>query len=91
LPLDKILRIIDTIFKEKSQEINIKGVKMPLYEYRCNKCGKRFEKLVPTSEADKKQECPYCSSKDTEKLLSVFAAKFSSSPSAGISGGGGST
>jgi len=61
---------------------------MPLYEYKCKKCGKRFEKVVSISEADKKPECPHCSGKDTEKLLSVFAAKSSSSSSSGISGGG---
>ncbi len=64
---------------------------MPLYEYQCKKCGKRFEKVVSISEADTKQECPYCNGKNTEKLLSVFAAKSSSSSSAGISGGGGFT
>ncbi len=61
---------------------------MPLYEYECKKCGKQFEKVVSISEADKKQACPHCGGKDTEKLLSVFATKSSASSSAGISGGG---
>lgn len=59
---------------------------MPFYEYQCKDCGKMFEQLVSISEADKKQICPNCGSKDTEKLLSVFSAK--SSSSAGVSGGG---
>ncbi|MDD5524742.1 MAG: zinc ribbon domain-containing protein [Smithella sp.] len=63
---------------------------MPLYEYQCKKCGKQFEKVVSISEAGKKQICPYCGGKNTEKLFSVFAAK-SSSSSAGIPGGGGFT
>lgn len=64
---------------------------MPLYEYQCRKCGKQFEKVVSMSEADQKQSCPYCNGKNTEKLLSVFAAKSSSPSSAGIPGGGGFT
>jgi putative FmdB family regulatory protein len=59
---------------------------MPLYEYQCKKCGKQFEKVVSISEAGKKQICPYCGGKNTEKMLSVFSAK--SSSSAGVSGGG---
>lgn len=64
---------------------------MPLYEYQCKKCGKQFEKVVSISEADQKQGCPYCNGKNTEKLLSVFAAKSSSSLSVGIPVGGGFT
>jgi putative FmdB family regulatory protein len=59
---------------------------MPFYEYQCEKCGKKFEKLISISEGDKKQTCPNCGGKNTKKILSVFASK--SSPSAGSSGGG---
>jgi putative FmdB family regulatory protein len=59
---------------------------MPFYEYQCEKCGKRFEKLISISQADKKQTCPNCGGKNTKKILSVFASK--SSSSAGTSGGG---
>ncbi len=62
---------------------------MPFYEYRCKKCGKQFEKIVSISETDQKQVCPYCEGKNTEKLISVFSAKFSSTT--GNSGGGGFT
>ncbi|MBN1364711.1 MAG: zinc ribbon domain-containing protein [Syntrophaceae bacterium] len=62
---------------------------MPFYEYRCGKCGKQFEKIVSISEADKKQVCPYCGGKDTEKLISVFSARFASTT--GNSTGGGFT
>ncbi len=64
---------------------------MPLYEYHCKKCGKQFENVVAISEADKKQVCPYCGGKNTEKLISLFAAKPASSSSAGMPGGGGFT
>ncbi|HOO49934.1 MAG TPA: zinc ribbon domain-containing protein [Smithellaceae bacterium] len=59
---------------------------MPFYEYQCKDCRTLFEQFVPISEADKKQLCPKCKSKKTEKLLSTFSAKSSSSEA--VSGGG---
>jgi putative FmdB family regulatory protein len=47
---------------------------MPLYVYRCNTCGETFEKMVRLSESDQKQVCPNCSSLQTEKMISSFAA-----------------
>lgn len=59
---------------------------MPFYEYECKDCSEHFEQLVSISEADLKQVCPHCNGKNTEKQLSVFAAK-SSSPIS-VSGSG---
>ena len=55
-------------------------VAMPIFEYRCKKCDHEFEKIVfgTTWEI----QCPKCSGKDTEKLLSGFAVKGGSSNSA---------
>ena len=47
---------------------------MPLFEYRCQNCGTKFEALVFSSQADKPVECENCGSEDTEKLLSTFAS-----------------
>ncbi|HEY1336984.1 MAG TPA: zinc ribbon domain-containing protein [Bryobacteraceae bacterium] len=47
---------------------------MPLYEYLCKKCGKRFEKLRRMQDADREQECPECLSQEVERLVSTFAA-----------------
>ena len=63
---------------------------MPIYEYICEACNERFEKIV----INKQQEisCPMCSSKKAAIQLSVFAtvgSGHSSSPSGGFSGGGG--
>jgi putative FmdB family regulatory protein len=44
---------------------------MPLFEYRCNDCGRDFEKIVPRH--DSQTDCPHCASVDIEKQLSVFA------------------
>ena len=45
-----------------------KGQAMPLYEFRCTKCGKEFEKLQKMS--DPFPPCVECAS-DTEKLISA--------------------
>ncbi len=40
---------------------------MPMYEYRCSKCGNEFEELVF---GDETPACPACHAAETEKLLS---------------------
>jgi putative FmdB family regulatory protein len=62
---------------------------MPLHEYLCRTCGHRFEKLVSIAKADAKQPCPQCGGRDSEKLISAFSARASSSLPAGGPGGGG--
>ncbi len=47
---------------------------MPLFEYRCGKCGEEFEELESYEDRDKPQECPACGAKNSERLMSVFAA-----------------
>ena len=44
---------------------------MPIYEYRCKKCGNEFEALVSQ---DRKAKCMKCGSTRLEKLLSTFSA-----------------
>jgi len=43
---------------------------MPIYEYVCEQCDKRFETLVRGFESVK---CPSCSGTTLEKQLSIFA------------------
>jgi putative FmdB family regulatory protein len=46
---------------------------MPIYEYACEKCDAKFEKLVRSMSAGEKVECPSCGSKETARAPSVFA------------------
>jgi putative FmdB family regulatory protein len=43
---------------------------MPLYEYKCRGCGRRFEALVRSGDTP---ACPSCHSADLERQLSVPA------------------
>jgi putative FmdB family regulatory protein len=43
---------------------------MPLFEYRCRGCDRRFEMFVASGA---RPRCPECESSDVQKLLSVFA------------------
>lgn len=47
---------------------------MPLYEYRCKKCGHQFEKIQSFSAPDEK-ECPVCKG-EVERLISAPAIQF---------------
>jgi putative FmdB family regulatory protein len=46
---------------------------LPIYEYRCHKCGQKFELLV-YSQSDTAIICPKCGSDNVERLLSGFAS-----------------
>jgi putative FmdB family regulatory protein len=43
---------------------------MPIYEYQCERCENRFEKIVSGPAAPL---CPSCNSADVHKLISRFA------------------
>ena len=47
---------------------------MPIYEYSCNDCGSRFEKLVRRTADVPELECPSCNQKHLTQELSTFAA-----------------
>lgn len=62
---------------------------MPIYEFRCPACGKRFEKLCALGEDTKSISCPDCGTAGPQRLLSTFAARGTDIGPAGGSGGTG--
>jgi len=57
---------------------------MPIFEYRCNKCGHKMEFLESSSNKIK-HKCEKCGSVDVQRLLSAFSVGQSNSPSQGAS------
>jgi len=61
---------------------------MPIYEYQCEECAERFEKLVRSSTKQEEITCPKCGSGLVRKALSVFGfTGGSKTSSAGSSAG----
>jgi putative FmdB family regulatory protein len=47
---------------------------MPIYEYRCDDCRKKFEVLVLRVEEESSLRCPHCSSAKMKRLISRFTS-----------------
>lgn len=63
---------------------------MPIYEFKCKKCGNTFESLCFRSTGEDKSPCPSCGSEESEKLLSIFSSVASGS-GLGLGSGSAST
>jgi putative FmdB family regulatory protein len=50
---------------------------MPIFEYRCGKCG-QVSDFLEKSAADSRHACPRCGGRKMEKLFSTFSARSSS-------------
>jgi len=48
---------------------------MPLYEYRCKTCGKKFEEIRNLGDRDTDLACPTCGEKAPERTLSAPTVK----------------
>lgn len=49
---------------------------MPIYEYRCAKCGHEFSVAMPISEhGSKHPACPKCAARNAEPVFSAFYPK----------------
>jgi putative FmdB family regulatory protein len=57
---------------------------MPIFEYLCKSCGKRFEAIVYGA---KKPKCPKCQGSKLEQQLSVFAVASASKSGSSDFGG----
>ena len=47
---------------------------MPIYEYRCEECGHRFEVIQRLGEGADGLACPGCGAPELERMFSTFAA-----------------
>jgi putative FmdB family regulatory protein len=47
---------------------------MPIYEYYCQKCQRKFELLKPISKAGDEAECPVCHS-SAKRAISKFISR----------------
>jgi len=54
---------------------------MPIYEYKCLRCGMTFEKIQRIGDEGESLACPYCGAKRPERVLSTFSCKGSDSKS----------
>ncbi len=45
---------------------------MPIYLYRCRRCGHRFERLRAMNENDRELSCPECGERGPEKVMPPF-------------------
>lgn len=61
---------------------------MPIYEYRCEECGKRSSSLL-SSFSSPDPACPHCGKKALRRLVSTFATVSSSDDGGDDFGGGG--
>jgi len=60
------------------------GECVPLYEYRCQNCGQKFEKLVRISSRDQEVTCPSCGSCRSQRAISLFATSSGSTAGSGM-------
>jgi putative FmdB family regulatory protein len=52
---------------------------MPVYEYRCEECGEKFEKWQRSMSSTEDIRCPKCNSKRVSKAISLLGRCTSSS------------
>jgi len=50
---------------------------MPIYEYKCEKCGTKHEFLHKSISSEDQVNCPSCKSTKNKKLFSSFSASIS--------------
>jgi putative FmdB family regulatory protein len=50
---------------------------MPVYEYKCNQCGEKYEQRVGFFHTSKSTKCPKCGSEKTDRLFSTFSSNTS--------------
>lgn len=56
---------------------------MPIYEYICEECGRKYDKFVRSSSSPVKLHCPDCGSEKGKKAFSAFSTGGTSNTSWG--------
>ena len=56
---------------------------MPLYDYKCEKCGEQFEQLLSASNKNAAVKCPKCNSTKTTRQFSSFTGTCSAGAGTG--------
>lgn len=61
---------------------------MPLYEYKCGKCGREYESYRKLSDMGKDEKCPSCGGRAERMKISLFRADVKGSVGGDSCGGG---
>lgn len=49
---------------------------MPTYDYKCQTCGKTFERILTLRELNSIGVCPFCTSSETKRMISPVRHSF---------------
>ncbi len=60
---------------------------MPIYEFKCRKCGETFDVLYRSRDEKVAVACPECKSTKTRRMMSAFAGKIGNTSAGGASCG----
>jgi len=63
---------------------------MPIYEFRCRRCGKITEKLCRLEESGEDLPCSYCTERELQKIFSLIQRPARSGESSAAGGSCGS-
>ncbi len=64
---------------------------MPIYEYKCEQCGERFEAWLRSMDSPPPSDCPACRATQITRVPSLFGGMKGSSSSVTATGAGCST
>ncbi|MDP2873114.1 MAG: zinc ribbon domain-containing protein [Bacillota bacterium] len=71
-------------------QVDGRGVsRVPIYEFKCCACGRRFEELCPVGEDGSSLVCPDCGSERLKRCASTFSARSTGAGGSGALGGSG--
>ncbi len=78
LLIGRRFRALRRVGDRRKCSVAILETEMPLYSFRCSKCGKQYEAFV--KKVGQVAPCPACGDQQPDKLLSLIAALFGRSP-----------